>query len=125
MVERVARAYKVDWQVWASAQLDREPDAPNLTAVIRNAAILQLMLSAIQPPDNFEPNPELHPMLGEVNFVNRELFLDELHNAITVYEADFGGFVLHAGYRQEGGPALFIENKMIDQLSVILTKEIE
>ncbi len=122
-VDLIASRLGTKWQEWAGSILDGQPDAPNATAVIRSAA-MQTILEFMATGSEFAPGAEIeHPMLNDVVPVDRNRLVEELAASTIEYSADLGSFILHAVHRHVGGPALIFENRMIDQLSIIISKD--
>ena len=124
-IELVATRYGQKWQQWVSRVLDASPDVVNVTGLVRAAAMDALVSRVEEATGRYDPEPACmsHPLLKLVTPVDRATLEQELAGSDDVYAADFGGFVLHAVNRRQGGPALIIENKMIGQLSVVICED--
>lgn len=102
--------------------LDSRPEAENATGLLRTAALEHL--AAMIGEETFSPPAgHQHRLLDHIRATDREVVLAELADAEIVYSADLGAFVLHAIYRNAGGPALIFENKIIDQLSLTFCED--
>ncbi len=123
-IDLIAKHRQMKWQQWANGVLDGAPDYAGRAGAIRAAATQDLMDVLASSNGTFTPpiNTE-NPMLRLVTPVSRADLLKELATTTIDYSADLGAFVLHAGKRAMGGFALFIENKMIDQLSIVICSD--
>jgi predicted DNA-binding ribbon-helix-helix protein len=131
-IDLIAKNRKLKWQKWAEQVLDAAGHSfssagmPSATGILRAAAIQELqneMVRVAQSREFLPPADLHHAYLEQVTPVMLDVMKEELANSEVVYSCDFGSFVLHAGTRNQGGPALFIENKMIDELSLIISKD--
>lgn len=126
-IDLIAERNGIKWQEWARRVVAAHPDTYNKAGVIRSAVADELLagIAAVAPANRDTPQIA-HPMLSGFSVVGEAEFLPELRAARIVYSCDFGGFVFHAGNRAAdygGEPAIFIENKMRGELSVLLTNE--
>lgn len=126
-VDLIAGRKGVKWREWARDLLKANPDAPNATAVIRNAAVNELMTTAFI--DDGEERgfdlalQEAHALM-KINAAVSNAQLDEMLKVATVQgRQDFGGFEIAFGHDNDGRDCVWVINGLKNGLNFVMASE--
>lgn len=110
------------WFEWVREQLEKHPDADNMTAVIRSAAMdAMLMETALAERSGaFESIAENHPLLRYSAMMNDEELAEHMRSCHIDGSEEMGGFTLHAGRDEFERPCLWIENQLKEWPNLVI-----
>jgi predicted DNA-binding ribbon-helix-helix protein len=117
-IDWIAEKQGKKWSEWARGIIQNHPDADNMTAVIREAAMNELLMATVLGPDRGQDLAAL-----EANTLTRnsamldDRQLDDFMKTATIQgESDFVAFRVIFGHDEYGADFLVIKNAMRDAL---------
>ena len=124
-VDMIAARSGIKWSEWARDVLAMNPDAPNATAVIRNAAVNALMtesfLNGLEERGLDLEKMDRNALMRNSAQITEDTFTELMKTATVDGEVDMGGFTLLFGYDESGQDTVWIRNNLRDGLHFAFT----
>lgn len=113
-VDWIALQQKRKWSDWAREHLERNPDADNMTAVIRSAVMDAMLIetAVAEHAGTLDSIAEGNPLLKYSAMMNNEEFAEHMRSCHIDGSEEMGGFTLHAGKDECGRYCLWFENQL-------------
>lgn len=121
-VDWIAAQQERKWSEWAREEIAKYPNADNMTAVIRSAAMNALLVetASAERAVTLGNIADEHPLLRYSSMMNDEELTEHMRSCHIDGSEEMGGFTLHAGKDECERPCLWIENQLKGWPSVVL-----
>jgi len=121
-VDWIASQQKRKWSDWAREQIQNNPDADNMTAVIRAAAMNALLVETAlaERSVTLDSIADEHPLLQCSSMMNDEELAEHMRSCHIDGSEQMGGFTLHAGKDECGRYCLWFENQLKEWPSLVI-----
>lgn len=123
-VDWIAEQQNRKWSEWAREEIEKYPNADNMTAVIRSAAMDAMFIATTiaEHSMTLDSIADEHPLLRYSAMMNDKELAEHMHRPeCQIFGSEeFGGFTVHAGKDEFGRYCLWIENQLKGGLSVVI-----
>lgn len=121
-VEWIASQQGCKWSDWAREQLEKHPDADNMTAVIRSAAMDAMLVETAlaEHAGTLDSIAENNPLLRYSSIMEDEEFAEHMHSCQIHGSEQMGGFTLHSGKDEFGRHCLWFENQLKGRPNLVI-----
>lgn len=121
-VDWIATQQGRKWAEWAREEIAKYPDADNMTAVIRSAAMSEMLIQTTlaERAVTLDSLAEEHPLLRYSAMMNDEELAEHMRSCRIDGSEEMGGFTLHAGRDEFERPCLWIENQLKEWPSLVI-----
>jgi predicted DNA-binding ribbon-helix-helix protein len=121
-VDWVAGQQNRKWSEWAREEIEKYPNADNMTAVIRSAAMDAMLIATTiaEHSMTLDSIADEHPLLRYSAMMNDKELAKHMSECQIYGSEELGGFKVHAGKDEFGRYCLWIENQLKEWPSLVI-----